>query len=254
MSYREEKDFKIRDYEVELTGDMSPTLRPQKKESMHHMGGAAGESVYLYYEALLRYFQNPVVEQGHSSTRILSFGFGMGYNEILTILFYLKDKRDLSLLRLFSYEKDFFLYDLFNQWIREPSTEGSVFDDVYSGIIRVAEHLSIAADINDLKRSFIFLLENKFWIQNGPIHEVSEFHRPFDIVFYDAFSAKTNEHLWTEDFLQNFFATCLNPRFIFSTYACTGVLKRVALNNRSQFEKRPGFLGKRDSTMISRIS
>ncbi|MBL7543956.1 MAG: hypothetical protein JNL11_09075 [Bdellovibrionaceae bacterium] len=252
MGYREEKDFKLRNYEIELTGDQSPTLRPDNKESMHHMGGAAGESVYLYYEALLRFFKDGRLES--VPTRVLSFGFGMGYNEILTVLFYLKNQRDLSQLRLFSYEKDTFLYALFNSWLQERGSSQSVFDDVFAGIQRVTLSFESQTLIHEVKASLRFLLENKLWMQNGPIHSVSDFAGPYDVVFYDAFSAKTNDYLWTEEFLGNFFSHHLSPRFVFSTYACTGVLKRVALASQSQFEKRAGFKGKRDSTMISRLA
>ncbi len=249
MNYREEKLFKERDYAVETTQDMSPTLRPQQKESMHHMGGAAGESVYLYYEALVRYSQIKPIESEMDSLSVLSFGFGMGYNELLTVLFFLKNKLDLTKLCLVSHEKDLFLYDLFNEWLKADGKEPSIFDQVFEGIERTGINAGSAADA---KKGLVDLLQHNRWLQLGPVLSVDEFKNKYDIVFYDAFSSKTNDFLWDEFFLDSFFKNHLNAVFVFSTYACTGNLKRVAAGNRSQFEKRDGFKGKRNSSLIRR--
>jgi hypothetical protein len=179
----------------------------------------------------------------------------MGYNEILTVLYFLKNKRDLTKLKLFSYEKDLFLYDLFNQWIaqEDSSVSDSIFDQVYDGIQRATAHLLPLISKSEVKQAMRWLLEDKGWVQSGPVSNVSDFHGPFDVVFYDAFSAKTNDFLWTEEFLNDFFKSKLNPVFVFSTYACTGKLKRVAGLNNATFEKRDGFKGKRNSSRIIRV-
>lgn len=251
MDYREDNAFRERDYVIEITQDLSPTLRPEQRESMHHMGGAAGESVYLYYEALVRYVQLSSTPQ-----RVLSFGFGMGYNEILTVVFFMQNEMDIKQLQLVSHEKDIFLYDIFNAWLISDLDEGSVFDQVFKGIeaaLRSKEsEVTKALNKKEVKKNLIYLLQHKRWLQLGPVLIPNDFFGCFDVVFYDAFSSKTNGILWEETFLNDFFRSHLNSAFVFSTYACTGNLKRVAANNQSQFVKRDGFKGKRNSSMIFR--
>lgn len=239
--------MKSKTYEIEITQDHSPTLRPDRKESMHHMGGAAGESVYLYYEALSRYFfRYPAPNR----LRVLSFGFGMGYNEILTVVFYLKHKRDLSQLDIISHEKDLFLYELFNTWL-EDDEGGSIYDKVYQGIAE--KFTDGVSPLKDVKTALKELKRQGQWQQMGPVMTVSDLEGSCDVVYYDAYSAKTNDYLWSEDFLTRFFETKLSANFVFSTYACTAVLKRVAANSGSRFEKREGFMGKRNSSLICRF-
>jgi protein-L-isoaspartate O-methyltransferase len=67
---------------TELTADNSPTLRlissaTSKPESMHHSGGAATETKYIYGEAILKAltFQKDL--------NFLVVGLGLGYIEIL---------------------------------------------------------------------------------------------------------------------------------------------------------------------------
>ncbi len=252
MSYKEASILKSKTYEIEITGDKSPTLRPDQKESMHHMAGAASESVYLYYEALARYFSLSL--NNPNRVTVLSFGFGLGYNEVLTVIYFLKHKLDISQLVLVSYEKDLFLYELFNSWLEASSAiDDSVFDGVWSGIkkaLRLSEH---EMPLAILKETLKQLLASKDWSQLGPVANVDDFNSFFDVVFYDAFSAKTNEFLWSELFLNDFFKTKLNSKLVFSTYACTAVLKRVAAVNHCEFDKRDGFMGKRNSSLIYRI-
>ncbi len=251
MSYKEESILKSKTYEIEITGDQSPTLRPDQKESMHHMAGAASESVYLYYEALSRYFSLDLDNQ--SQVRVLSFGFGLGYNELLTVIYFLKHKLDLSRLVLVSYEKDLFLYDLFNSWLGTDSVNGdSVFDGVWSGIQRTLTLSVHELPLVKVKETLNVLQARKDWSQLGPVASVDDFRSSFDVVFYDAFSAKTNEFLWSDLFLNDLFKTKLNSKLVFSTYACTAVLKRVAAVNNCEFDKRDGFMGKRNSSLIFR--
>lgn len=248
MNYKETPIFLAQEYEVELTGDGSPTLRPQKKESMHHMGGAAGESVYIYYEAMIRYSQLAKKKP----LNVLSFGFGMGYNEILAVLFFLKNNWDISHLQLFSHEKDLFLYELFSEWLVLKNSGDSVYDDVFAGIERATALIGPNVSKATLKESMVWLLENNKWLQFGPVRMVSDFTGCYDVVFFDAFSSKTNDYLWTEDFLSDFFKNRLNSAFVFSTYACTGVLKRIASAHQSEFVKRDGYKGKRNASLIFR--
>lgn len=250
MAFKEAVIFNANNYEIQATEDLSPTLRPNGKESMHHMGGAASESVYLYYQALDFYFKaNP-----DRTIRVLSFGFGLGYNELITVIYFLENKLDIERLNLISYEKDIFLYDLFNSWLNESvSSDKSIYDEVLYGVLRALAFHNVEISMTKIKAKTQEQLANGKWSQLGAVNYINDFSGAYDVVFYDAYSAKTNELLWSEEFLNEFFKTKLSQKFVYSTYACTAVLKRVASLNQCTFDKRDGFKGKRNSSLIYRL-
>lgn len=252
MDYIETGILIAHDYEIELTGDQSPTLRILHKESMHNRRGAAAESVYLYYEAMIRYGSLINQKPESVSLHILSFGFGLGYNEILTVIFFLKNNWSLDRLYLFSKEKDVSLYNLFNNWLSATVDSGSIFDDVYLGIERAMVSFGGCVSKTAVKEKMRWLLNRKQWIQDGPVASISDFKDVYDVVFYDAFSSKINENLWSESFLSDLFRARLSQSYVFSTYACTGVLKRLAAASDAQFVKRDGYMGKRNASMVFR--
>lgn len=251
MVFLEENILQQHQYSIEITMDQSPTLRLDLKESMHHMGGAAGESVYLYYEALARFYCLCPTRMNMDFT-VLSFGFGLGYNEILTVLFFLINNLNLSSLKLDSREKDVFLYALFNTWLEAEGPTESIFNEVYAGIARSLKIDLASIPMSKIKTALCELRNSGRWLQRGAITEVENFEGRYDVVLYDAFSAKMDGLLWSEEFLFDFFKTQLSKHFVFSTYACTAVLKRAALNSQSYFDKRAGFMGKRNSSLIYR--
>ena len=137
--------MKKTEYQIEITEDGSPTLRWGAGESMHHSGGAASESIYIYQAALDFWLHSQRVPLGHSltstlnlsilnensiynqaidfdSVSIMSLGFGLGYNEILVALWALKNQIPLNKVLLTSYEKESFLYEEFNLWLEDKQT------------------------------------------------------------------------------------------------------------------------------------
>lgn len=72
------------------------------------------------------------------------------------------------------------------------------------------------------------------------------------MICYDAFSQKTNNPLWQKEFLEKFIHDHAEEDCVFTTYACTSVLKKVLTEKKFQLIKRPGFFGKRDSTLALR--
>lgn len=252
MNYREINLLTAHNYEVELTGDRSPTLRILQMESMHNRRGAAAEAVYLYYEAMARYKSLVNQEERSEPLDVLSFGFGLGYNEILTVIFFLKNNWDLNQLRLFSQEKDLFLYDIFNDWLVSGADTGSIFDEVVLGIERAMLAMGEGVSKVALKENMKWMLNSKRWVQGGSVSSISDFASIYDVVFYDAFSSKVDDSLWTEEFLGGLFSQRLKQNFVFSTYACTGALKRIAAANSAQFVKREGYSGKRNASLVYR--
>lgn len=181
----------------------------------------------------------------------LIVGLGLGYIEFLVTSFYLFFLREFKLndpqddglnISIESYE---FVPELrlsFNKYLNnEPHFSNEVYDQILGGILKF---LNLSFDnkkqvILILKKSLVF----KEALENKNVLDVIE----YSALYFDAFSKKTSPELWDENLLRSLFskkkiAAC------FSTYACTGLLKRT-LNQMSFIVfKRKGFKGKRDST------
>lgn len=267
-------------YSVEITGDGSPTLRWGVGESMHHSGGAASESVYIYRTALdflssVRDHQITQVtilseEQLQASTLgcrgnmvIMSLGFGIGYNELLVADWILKNQFRGDQIKLYSYEKENFLYENFNLWLENKlSPLNPVFDLILDKIISADEAL-LLADKSDnseqvkrkknIKKILWELKQKKLWIQESALVPPFESLEKFNLFLFDAFSHKTTPELWDNSFLDALFRKNISTPCVFSTYACRGDLKRVLQKNNFQFLKRLGFKGKRDATLAFKI-
>ncbi len=217
---------------TELTADQSPTLRSVQfidgvsvPESMHHSGGAAAETEYIYGE---------VIRLGLSVQQSLNFlvvGLGLGYIEILIS----------SLVRgqnISSFEIDSELRNNFQNWIN-----GTDEFEIYNEVCK-----SLKLDSDFVRESF---QKNKL-ILNAELNLESKFAEKNHIICFDAFSVKTSGLLWTEDFLDYFILNACAPDCIFTTYACTGLLKRTLVKHGFQLNPRAGFTGKRDSTLAVR--
>lgn len=234
----------LKSFVIELTADGSPTLRlknsnelhsEKRPESMHHSGGAAAETLYIYtgpftntLKALSEFKQNKL--------SIGVVGLGLGYIE-LSIL------QNLSLnpgfkAKLCSFEKESELVENFEAWLN--GKENQTYD-------LICEKLSVE------KMDIIENLHLVEWKKLGELTAKSAtVDRPFHFVAYDAFSQFTDSPLWTDEFLDFFLTNMCAHDCVFATYACTGNLKRALQRNGFLFTKRPGFGGKRDATLALR--
>lgn len=256
-------------YSVEITGDGSPTLRWGVGESMHHSGGAASESIYIYQTALsflnsqdrqlLRQQKTISEEELQSFTlgvkekiSIMSLGFGLGYNELLIAEWVNKNSFQDNQIKIYSYEKEEFLYQAFNLWINE---EQGVLNPIFDLILvkLFGYDANIGSSAGNLKKTLRKMRNQQFWIQEKALVPPLKSKEKFSVFLFDAFSNKTTPELWQNDFLDELLQNNVSSPCVFSTYACRGELKRVLQKNDFQFLKRPGFKGKRDATLAFKI-
>ncbi len=213
-------------FALEITKDGSPTLRLPDGESMHHSGGAAAETVYIYKSVISEALR---LKPGAHTCVV---GLGMGYIEISWAQCGPEASATLT-----SFEIEEELRSAFQSWVE--SAEPGIYDgisallDPSAQIGAVKRHLSAVQIFSDI-RSF-----------GGPAS-------PWNVVCYDAFSRKTNEELWSAGFLSEFLKKFCGDDCVFTTYGCTGVLKKALRENDFMVIQRPSFNGKRDSTLALR--
>ena len=244
---------KLIQFQFAPTGDGSPTLEFHYDtgiiEKMHHGKGAFSETLYIYKPALI-------------GTRILSIGLGLGYNEIMTAAYAVKEGLEDSCF-LMSFEKETFLSEQLLNYIQQAShidlsayfNPTALRDDfmiAYEDIFtRMATHFGI--DSSQIKATLAqwimdgrWVLKGEFSVENGPQQE------PFHGIFFDAFSDKMSPEFWTEDFLLRFLDLWSAPSCILATYAAKGVLTRALKAKGFSVELREGFGGKKESTLATR--
>lgn len=234
-------------FEVEITGDGSPSLRllkpvfldAEKGESMHHSGGAAAETELIYGQVLKRCFQEIL------APHFLSVGLGLGYVELVTA-------REALLKKNFQFSMESFelvpeLKQWFISWLQGQSLSTEV-QDVYDSVLKFVLQSTPEVKPLELKALLCEKLENKDWNLQGPLTGAFQLLAPSHGLLFDAFSAKTTPEIWTEDFLVDFFTQATAADAMVATYACRGSLKRALMRAGFEIEVRPGFQGKRNST------
>lgn len=217
---------------TERTADGSPTLRGLElfagstmPESMHHSGGAASESEYIY---------GWVIRQALAVRQEIDFlvvGLGLGYIEIL--ISSLVTDRQIN-----SYEIDSQLREHFLNW-----TKGSKDFPIYDEVC-ISLKLEPELTLQNLKSNHLNLF--------AELNMQTTFKNKSHVICFDAFSQKTSGSLWTEEFIDYFLQNACAPDCVLTTYACTGLLKRTLEKHGFKVIKRPGFTGKRDSTWAVR--
>ena len=249
-------DWKDIGFSLETTLDGSPTLRllnqfqadSDRAESMHHSGGAFSESLYIYGEIIdlgmkkLRSMVQPV--------QVLSVGLGLGYNELLVAAYALKYNLHSS-VQITSFEIVEGLKSCFLNYCEQKDLPSEI-QKTYDLMLNFYEkHFTLKK--NDLLAFLSDLYQEKKWIINSDFstyNEKSEFH----ILLYDAFSGKTNQELWTEDFLSQKLKMISASQAIFATYACRASLKKALQKSNYNLLIKEGFQGKRNCTQARRGS
>lgn len=235
-------------FEIEITGDGSPSLRlleskdplRDKGEAMHHSGGALSETELIYGTVIKECFAR--VEQPHFCV----VGLGLGYIELLIAREALA--RGQSFL-LTSYELRTELRDFFRAFICDEVLPPEI-RETYQ---KVLSSLSLDEDHQKMKGQLKKALEKGLFKIQGGLNENNFPTTPVNCISYDAYSSKTDPELWDEDFLKKFLSTVSADLCWLSTYASRGSLKRALQAAGYEVETLMGFQGKRNSTKATFI-
>jgi hypothetical protein len=221
--------------EIFTTADGSPTLSFTREdgyiEKMHHSGGALAESLYIYHHGLAK-----ALDAGMPA-RVVSVGLGLGYNELIATAEFAR--RGIE-GKIWSFEAMPYLRDSFRAWLKGQADPEytAILDEVCAGI---EKHFGISG-LRALASCEL----------RGPFPQDAAGVENAGVIFFDAFSNKMSPELWQEMDLEKNLAPLLAEHALLCTYAKTGALKRVLKNLGFKMEERPGFQGKRDSTLALR--
>lgn len=238
-------------FEIEVTGDGSPSLRllepthelVPKGEVMHHSGGAAAETNQIYGKPIAD------IMARLSRPSFLIVGLGLGYIEMVIAREALKQGRGPeTVARITSFESVPELREFFWKWLWGRDSElspevSATYDQVLKSVLK--DH-----DLEETKvKAFLQFFFRKASDISEALAQPLTVTGDYNGILYDAFSSKTSPHLWEESFLTEFLGQVTNKDCVFSTYACRGSLKRALRHHDFEVVVREGFLGKRNSTL-----
>ena len=217
------------------TEDGSVTIFiPEWNESYHSKHGAIQEAYHVFIQNGLDFFRDK------SEISILEIGLGTGLNALITMVEtfggnqkinytgiekYPVSKEEISLLNFPASLKEFnpkikFEIPEILQFYNELMT--AEWDD-FVEINPNFKLKKIQADFLDFDYP-----ENKF-----------------DLVYFDAFGARVQPELWTEELFEKIYKS-MKTNAVFTTYSAKGSVRRALQAVGLKVEKRPGPPGKRE--------
>jgi hypothetical protein len=230
--------------EIFVTQDGTPTLLWKNElgygEKMHHSAGALGESVYIYHSALARSLELA------PHPRVLSLGLGLAYNEFLAVGEFIR--RGITGWKLWSFESQAFLRESFRLWLDGQSDPVPALYAQVCGLVSKRLELEAGRLEQELRSG---LMDGRLQLRAAFPADAAEI-AGCTCVFYDAYSKKMNPELWSEPELTSGLRSICGETCVLATYAATGSLNRALKTLGFQLSPRPGFMGKRESTLAVR--
>lgn len=213
------------------TADGSKTIHLEAwDEQYHSKHGAIQEAYHVFVEHGLS-----AIKKKHIS--ILEIGFGTGLNALITLIE--AKSRDLQ-IDYTGVEK----YPVMATELDQLNYISELKAEEYKDLFRLM-HSSSWEEKTKVASYFRLCKQQKDFAK---IKEV----QVYDLVYFDAFGARVQPELWTEDIFQIMFNS-LKKNGILVTYSAKGSVRRAMLAVGFQVERLPGPPGKREMLRATRV-
>ena len=210
--------------QIIITSDGSTTIHlPAWNENYHSTHGAIQEAYHVFIEMGYKSVQK-------ESFSILEIGFGTGLNAFITLLETAKDQKKINYVGVEAYPvREDELLAL--NYVSELDTRNlsHKFEEM---------HLTPWNKPQEVTPNFT-LTKRQMFFHN--LHDVAT----FDLIYFDAFGARVQPDLWTEEIFGLMF-TALKPGGKLVTYAAKGSVRRAMQVVGFVVERLPGPPGKRE--------
>lgn len=214
--------------EILITSDGSSTIHlPDWNEQYHSKNGSINETYHVF-------INNGLKEVLSDEVSILEIGFGTGLNCFIT---YLESKRLINYVGVEAYpviaeevEKMNFIAVL------DAEKDRTVFSKIHN--ISWDEKHQITNDFSLTKRKQFF--------------EDIDDKDTFNLIYFDAFGARVQPQLWTEDIFLKMYNALKNDG-ILVTYSAKGSVRRAMQAVGFVVERLPGPPGKREMLRARKV-
>lgn len=207
-----------------ITSDGSSTIHlPEWNEQYHSKHGAIQEAKHVFIKSGLKLFSD-------QDLNILEIGFGTGLNSFITFLEAPKLNLTINYVGVEAYPVLLDEIDELN-YVEELNALdcGSVFNEMHKQEWEVGKLISPEFSLTKRKQFF------------NEIKDVDT----FDLIYFDAFGARVQPDLWTEDIFKIMY-TALKENGVLVTYSAKGSVRRAMQTVGFKVERLPGPPGKRE--------
>lgn len=210
--------------EIIKTSDGSTTIHiPEWNEQYHSIHGAIQEANHVYINNGLKY-------KSSNEIAVLEIGFGTGLNSFMT---FLAAQNKEFLIEYVGVEA----YPILEEELLKLNYVAELGATQFAKIFE-SFHSCSWEEKHQITPNFSLLKRKQFF------HEIDDKNK-FDIIFFDAFGARVQPELWTEEiFLKMFLA--LKSKGVLVTYAAKGSVRRAMQSVGFSVERLPGPPGKRE--------
>lgn len=209
------------------TGDGSNTIQIEDwNEQYHSIHGAIQEANHVFIKhGLLFFIEN---FQNRGPIHILEIGFGTGLNTFLTLLKSGETKTQIHYTGVEAFPvKEEEISQL--NYVKELKANAELFSELHDSSWEIQQ------DVTD---TFKLIKQQKEF-------KDIEDKDSYDIIYFDAFGARVQPELWTEDIFKKMF-DALKINGVLVTYSAKGSVRRAMQAVGFKVEKLPGPPGKRE--------
>ncbi|MCI2228950.1 tRNA (5-methylaminomethyl-2-thiouridine)(34)-methyltransferase MnmD [Polaribacter sp. MSW13] len=215
--------------EILITSDGSSTIHlPDWDEQYHSKNGSINETYHVFIESGLK-------QVSENKVSILEIGFGTGLNCFIT---YLEAKKEINYVGVEAY----------------PVTAEEVEKMNFISILKAEKesenfqkmHAVSWEEKHQISKTFSLTKRKQFF-------EDIEDKDAFNLIYFDAFGARVQPQLWTEEIFQKMFEA-LKENGVLVTYSAKGSVRRAMQAVGFIVERLPGPPGKREMLRATKKS
>lgn len=218
--------------EIIITADGSTTIQlPEWNEQYHSKHGAIQEAYHVFIKHGLRYICDAItssVVKKSQALSVLEIGFGTGLNALITFLEIEKLSCKINYVGVEGYPVSKEEIRRLN-YASELKVDNAVFEKLHDVSWEEKHHIS---------DNFTLTKQQKFF------NEIDD-KEAFNLIYFDAFGARVQPELWTEDIFKSMYAA-LKENATLVTYSAKGSVRRAMQSVGFKVEKLPGPPGKRE--------
>lgn len=207
-----------------ITLDGSTTIHlPDWDEQYHSKNGAIQEAYHVFINTGFEQFLQENIS-------ILEIGFGTGLNSFITFLEAEKANKKIDYVGVEAY----------------PVEEGEIEKLNYVSELKAENNQEIFTKMHVVSWEEKQAISNSFSLTKRKqfFHEIEDVNQ-FDLIYFDAFGAKNQPELWTEEIFSKMFAA-IKQNGILVTYSAKGSVRRAMQAVGFIVERLPGPPGKRE--------
>ena len=214
--------------EILVTSDGSTTIHlPELDEQYHSKNGSINETYHVFINSGLKLVSSDKVA-------ILEIGFGTGLNCFIT---YLESKRSIDYVGVEAYPVTAEEVDKMNFIaVLDAEKDRIIFNKIHS--VSWDKKHQISNDFSLTKRKQFF--------------EDIDDKDTFNLIYFDAFGARVQPQLWTEDIFLKMY-NALKKDGILVTYSAKGSVRRAMQAVGFIVERLPGPPGKREMLRATKV-